>query len=85
MVHGNIEEALKSAGATMTDIVKITTYLVDLSRYAEYSAARKQAFPNGVPASTAVGTSGLVMPELLVEVEAIAIVGSGGAPAEAPV
>jgi len=76
-VFENIEEALQSAGATMADIVKITTFLTDLSRYAEYGKARREAFPNGVPASTAVGTPALVMPELLVEVEAIAVVGSG--------
>ncbi len=73
----NIAEALASAGAGMGDIVKINTFLTDLSRYAEYGRARTEAFPSGVPASTVVGTTALVRPELMVEVEAIAVIGSG--------
>jgi enamine deaminase RidA (YjgF/YER057c/UK114 family) len=76
-VFANIEEALASAGATMADVVKITTYLTDISTYADFARARTEAFPGGVPASTAVATPALVMPELLVEVEAMAVIGSG--------
>ena len=74
----NIEEALTAAGATMKDIVKVNTFLVDMSRYADYRKARTEAFPDGVPASTVVGTPALVAPDLLVEIEAIAVIGSGG-------
>lgn len=76
-IFSNIEEALRSAGATMADVIKITTYLTDISQYGEFGRARTEAFPNGVPASTAVAVSALVMPELLVEVEAVAVIGSG--------
>ncbi len=77
-IFANIAEALASAGAGMGDVVKINTFLTDLSRYAEYGRARTEAFPDGVPASTVVGTTALVRPELLVEVEAVAVIGSGG-------
>ena len=73
----NLAEALESAGSSLADVVKINTFVTDLSRYAEYGKARTEAFPNGVPASTVVGTTALVRPELLVEVEAIAVIGSG--------
>ncbi len=73
----NIAEALASVGAAMSDVVKITTYLTDVSRHAEFGRARAEAFPSGVPASTLVGTSGLVLQALLVEVDVIAAVGSG--------
>jgi 2-iminobutanoate/2-iminopropanoate deaminase len=73
----NIEEALASAGATMADVVKITTYLTDMAGYQDFSRARSEIFPNGVPSSTAVATPALIIPELLVEVTAMAIVGSG--------
>ncbi len=73
----NIAEALDSVGATMADVVKLTAYLTDVSNYAEFGKARNEAFPSGVPASTVVGTSGLVLPALLVEVDVIAAVGSG--------
>lgn len=76
-VFKNIEEALVSAGAAMADVVKITTYLTDISRYREFGKARTEAFPAGVPSSTVVTSPALVIPELLVEVEAIAIIGSG--------
>lgn len=72
-----LREALASVGATMDDVIKITTYLTDISRYGEFSKARTEAFPNGVPASTAVATPALVLPELLVEIEAMAVIGSG--------
>ncbi len=65
------------AGAAMNDVVKITAFLTDLGLYAGYSAARAEAFPDKVPASTAVATPALVFPGLLVEVEAVAEIGSG--------
>ena len=43
----------------------------------DYAAARAEAFPNNIPASTAVSTPVLVIPELLAEVEAVAEIGSG--------
>ena len=73
----NIEEALANAGATMADVVKITTYLTDMAGYQDFSRARSEIFPNGVPSSTAVTTPALIKPELLVEIEAMAIIGSG--------
>ena len=76
-IFKNIEEVLTRAGATMSDVVKLTTYLINISDYKEFGRARNEAFPNGLPSSAAVGTSALIMPELLVEVEAMAIIGSG--------
>lgn len=73
----NIEEVLSTAGATMADVIKINTFLTDISKYGEFGRARTESFPAGVPASAAYATPALVMPALLVEVEAIAIVGSG--------
>lgn len=73
----NIAELLASAGATMADVIKINTFLTDISQYGELGRARTEAFPAGVPASAAYATPALVMPKLLVEVEAIAVVGSG--------
>jgi enamine deaminase RidA (YjgF/YER057c/UK114 family) len=76
-VFSNIEEALESTGASMSDVIKITTFLTDISGYGEFGKARTEAFPKGVPASAAYETSALIKPELLVEVEAIAVIGSG--------
>ena len=77
-VFDNIRAVLAAAGASMDDVVKITAFLTDLGRYSEYSTARAEAFPNNIPASTAVAAPALVKPDLLVEVEAVAEIGSGG-------
>jgi len=76
-VFKNIEEVLAEAGASMEDVVKITTYITDMSRYAEFSAVRGEVFPNAGMASATVSCSDLVRPEFLVEVETIAVKGSG--------
>ncbi len=75
-VFANIRAVLVEAGATMDDVVKITSFITDTSRYAEYSAARAETFPNHIPASSTVTVADLVIPGMLVEVEAIAVVGS---------
>ena len=62
----------------MVDVIKINTFLTDMSQYGEFSRARNEAFPDGVPASTSYCTPVLVLPSLLVEIEAIAIISSGG-------
>lgn len=71
----NIAAVLAEAGAKLDDVVKITAWVTDMSRYAEYSEARAEAFTNNLPASATVGTTTLVFPDLLVEVDAIAYVG----------
>ncbi len=65
---GTIAEAV---GATMQDVVKITTFLTDISNYSGFSKVRGETFPSSPPASSTVIVAGLVRPEFLVEVEAI--------------
>jgi enamine deaminase RidA (YjgF/YER057c/UK114 family) len=74
----NVGLALAAAGATYADIVKITTYVVDYKP--EYRAvindARASFFGDGPrPASTLIGVAALALPEWLVEIEAVAVVG----------
>ncbi len=76
-VYRNIAAVLALEGASMADVVKTTTWLPDMSRYQDYARARAEAFPHGIPCSSTV-SSGLVFPELLIEIEAVAVVGSGG-------
>ena len=76
-VFENIRAVLAEAGASMDDVVKITAFLTDMARYADYAAARTEAFPNNIPASATVATPTLVNGALLVEVEAVAEIGSG--------
>ena len=73
----NLHAILEEAGASMDDVVKITAFLTDIDRYAEYSRARSEAFTNNMPASTAVTSPRLLQDGLLVEIEAVAEIGSG--------
>ena len=76
-VFENIRAVLAEAGGSMDDVVKITSFITDMSQYADFAAARTEAFPNNIPASSTVATPELVNPDLLVEVEAVAIIGVG--------
>ena len=69
----NIETALKAAGATMDDLVKITCFLVNTSDYEAYAAVRRQRFPQNGPASSTVIIKALVKPEFLIEIEGVAV------------
>ena len=73
----NMKAVLEAAGATMDDVVKINAFLTDIDRYAEYSQARSEAFTNNMPASTAVTSYKLLQDKLLVEIECVAVIGSG--------
>jgi enamine deaminase RidA (YjgF/YER057c/UK114 family) len=73
-VFENLRVAVEAAGGSMKDIVKITTFVVDLKpddRVWIGDLVRKN-FPSP-PAHTLVGISALAAPELLIEIEAIAV------------
>ena len=70
-VMARIRAIVEAAGATMQDVVKITTFLVNLDDYPAFSAVRSETFPSSPPASSTVVVSALVRPEFLVEVEAV--------------
>jgi 2-iminobutanoate/2-iminopropanoate deaminase len=69
---------IEAAGGTADDVVKLTVYLCDMERKADFSIARREVFADPLPCSTLVGVSALVNADLLVEVDAIAMIGSGG-------
>ncbi|MDP6454104.1 MAG: RidA family protein [SAR202 cluster bacterium] len=73
-VFKNIEAALNAAGASMSDVTKITAFLLNNDDYPAYAAARAEAFNAPGPASSTVFVSSLVSPAFLVEVEATAVV-----------
>ena len=77
LVFHNVLIALAAAGATLDDVAKLNIYMVDYSWDAleELMAAAKEVFgdPYPVTANTLVGVASLWLPELLVEVDAVAI------------
>lgn len=71
---------LEAAGATVADVVKINVYIVNLDpeKSKAVGAAKAKYFTQeNQPASTWVGVTSLIFPNLLIEVEAIAIVEAG--------
>ena len=75
----NIEAVLKAAGASMADVVKATVFMTDMA--ADFSAMNevfKSVFPDSPPARSTVGVAHLARPGLKVEIEVVAMVGSGG-------
>lgn len=71
----NIARILAAAGASWADVVKVTAFLTDRAHQPTWREVRKRYFGDAPPASTAVIVAGLVDPRLLIEVEAIAVVG----------
>ena len=75
-VYENLYAALAAADAGFGDVVKMTTFVVDLTpeKAAVMREVRLQRLPEGHrPASTMVGVTSLVHPDLLVEVEVVAV------------
>ncbi|HXJ78351.1 MAG TPA: Rid family hydrolase [Candidatus Methylomirabilis sp.] len=68
--------ALAEAGGTPGDVVYTKTFLTDLGQAAEHTRAWLEAFGDVRPTSTLLGIPGLVRPELLVEIEAEAVLGA---------
>jgi reactive intermediate/imine deaminase len=74
-VFRNLRSVVESAGGTMDDIVKINIYVTDAAHRPAVAAARQRHFREGhYPASTYVVVSALAVPQLLVEIEAIALI-----------
>jgi reactive intermediate/imine deaminase len=79
-VFKNLEAALTAAGAKFSDIVKMNSYITDMSKIQAVRDVRTRYFGDVTPASTFVQVAGLVRPELLLEIEVVAVVpGAGGA------
>lgn len=73
----NIKAVLDQAGATMDDIVKVTVFITDMDQFSDIHEVRAQYFTGSYPASTMVEVRALAYPELLIEMEAVAITGQG--------
>ena len=74
-IYQNLEIALTSVGATLSDVVKTTTYIIKPEYVQAVRESRLRYFNENPPTSTLLVISQLARPEFLMEIEAIAYVG----------
>ena len=70
-----IEAALADVGASLADVVRTRAFLTEIDAWTEVGRAHRDRFGEILPASTCVGGAVLLHPDLVVELEAEAIVG----------
>src|SRR5215467_1524217 len=72
----NIKTVVEAAGGKISDVVRVTTYVADLADIDAIHEVRREFFPDGdFPTATVVQAARLGLPGLLLETEAIAIIG----------
>jgi 2-iminobutanoate/2-iminopropanoate deaminase len=69
----NIKTGLTAAGASLADVVKMTTFVTDIDEFMRHVDVRMEYFGTALPTSTTVEVRRLSHPDLLVEVEVMAI------------
>ena len=70
----NVERALAELDASLADVVRTRTFVTDVDDWEAVGRAHSEAFDEVRPATTMVEVSGLVDPDMLVEMEAVAVV-----------
>lgn len=69
----NLEAALALAGADLTHVVKVTTFLTNAHDFAAYNEAYVPFFPSDPPARSTIVVAALAHPDMLIEIEAVAV------------
>ena len=70
----NLKDLLTAAGSGLDRVVKVTIYLTDMGNFPKIMVLREMWFSKPYPADTIVEVSSLALPELQIEIEAIALV-----------
>ena len=74
-VFARVNQTLEEAGGSLADMVTMTVFITD-ARYGDrFTELRKEIFGDNFPASALITVAGLARPEMLVEIQGIAVVG----------
>lgn len=74
-IFTKIRHLVEAAGGNMTDIMKVTIFVTDITQREKVWQARREFFTGNFPASTLVQVAALATPALKVEIEAVAHIG----------
>lgn len=74
----NIGDLLRSVGADLTDLVQVTSYLVNINDFGGYNEVWAEFFDASGPTRTTMAVHQLPHPHLLIEIQAVALLPSGG-------
>ena len=77
VVFDKIRALIEAAGGTMADIVKVNVFVTDIGDREQVWRARREYFAGDFPVSTLLEVSKLAHPGMLVEIEAVGILGAG--------
>ena len=75
-IFTKIKHLMEAAGGRMDDLVKVVIYVTDIKRREEVWQARREFFSGAFPVSTLIEIRALATPDLLVEIDAIGILGA---------
>ncbi|MET8350223.1 MULTISPECIES: RidA family protein [unclassified Micromonospora] len=74
----NVRDLLRSVGADLADLVQVTSYLVSMNDFGGYNEVWAEFFDASGPTRTTVAVHQLPHPHLLIEIQAVALLPSGG-------
>jgi len=72
--YEQIGAMLENVGSTFADVIKTTTYVTNIDDWKVVNAVRKKFFGDSLPAATLIEVSRLATPELLIEIDVVALV-----------
>lgn len=73
----NLQQVLQAGGASLDDVIKVTLFLTDMGHFPEVVELRRRYFRPPYPADSIVEVKALALPDLMFEIEAIAVRGAG--------
>jgi enamine deaminase RidA (YjgF/YER057c/UK114 family) len=74
LMFENMRTVLEQSGASLENVVKLTVFIADMGKIDDYTRIKREFFPGDGPTQSAIGVVCLALPDLTLEVEAVAVV-----------